>query len=524
MSQPSDIHSLPMTGHNQELSFDDFRKEVLADYRLAHVSRQCSLIARREVLSGKAKFGIFGDGKEVAQIAMAKSFMPGDWRSGYYRDQTFLMATGMSGPVEFFAQVYGDTDLNFNPSNGGRSFNNHFATRSLNPDGSWKALSQMKNSAADLSPVAGQMPRLVGLGYASKLFRQNPDLHRYTHLSGNGNEVAFGTIGDASTAEGHFFETVNASAVLQIPVALAVWDDGYGISVTKDYQIVKASVSEALKGFVKEGDSNGILLYYGYGWDYSGLVKMFSEGITRCREEHIPVVFHVDEMMQPFGHSTSGSHERYKPKERLLWEEEHDPLKKMREWILGSDISDSATLDRVEREAADEAKDAQRKAWKNYSSAIRKERDAFLSIVNNRSCHCRNDDFDKIASLTTDLKRIANPIRKDVMSTARRILRNICSDCPVRSQLQKDIGQWLQHYSKENSDKYNTNLYNETARSALKVEPVPPEYSDESPEVNAREIIQHNFDHLFAKNPLLVTFGEDTGKIGDVNKGLEGLQ
>ncbi len=524
MPQPTDIHPLYVTGQEQEISFQEFREEVLADYRLAHLSRQCSLIARKEVLSGKAKFGIFGDGKEIAQIALAKNFRAGDWRSGYYRDQTFLMATGMSDTVEFFAQIYGDTDLEYNPSNGGRSFNNHFASRSLNPDGSWKKLSEMKNTAADLSPVAGQMPKLVGLGYASKLFRENPALRDYTDLSHGGNEVAFGTIGDAGTTEGHFFETVNAAAVLQIPVAIAVWDDGYGISVTRDFQTVKASISEALRGFVKEDHTNGILLYYGHGWDYAGLIRIFNEGISRCRKEHVPVVFHIDEMVQPLGHSTSGSQERYKPEERLEWEKDNDPLVKMRQWILENHIEVAAMLDRIEQEAEEEARQAQRKAWKNYTTAIRDEREKFLAIINNRSCHCRNDHFDKIASLTNDLKRIANPIRRDVMSTARRILRQICADCPVRQHLQKDIGDWLRDYDQANIRNYSSHLYNESSRSALRVTAVEPVWTEQSPVLNAREILQKNFDYLFAKYPLLLTFGEDTGKIGDVNKGLEGLQ
>ncbi len=524
MPQPSDVHPIYTTDHKQEINFEEFREEVLADYRLACLSRQCSLIAHREVMSGKAKFGIFGDGKEIAQIAMAKNFLPGDWRSGYYRDQTFLMATGMSGPLEFFSQLYGDTDLEFNPSNGGRSFNNHYASRSLNPDGSWKKLSETKNTAADLSPVAGQMPRLVGLGYASKLFRENPQLHGYTDLSHNGNEVAFGMIGDAATTEGHFFETLNAIGVLQIPVAIAIWDDGYGISVTREYQTVKANISEVLRGFVKEGDSNGILLYYAYGWDYPGLIRMFSEGITRCRKEHVPVVFHVDEMVQPLGHSTSGSHERYKSPERILWEEERDPIKKMREWILGNNIEHEPMISSIEDEVEQEARQAQRKAWKNYTGTIRKERDEFLVIINNRSCHCRNDNYDKIASLTTDLKRVANPIRKDIMSTGRRILRHICVDCPVREQLQKDIVNWIAAYGKVNAERYSTLLYNESARSTVKVKAVAPLFSKNSPVMNAREILQRNFDKLMAKYPLLVAFGEDTGKIGDVNKGMEGLQ
>jgi pyruvate/2-oxoglutarate/acetoin dehydrogenase E1 component/TPP-dependent pyruvate/acetoin dehydrogenase alpha subunit len=502
----------------------EFKSQVLMDYKLAHISRQCSLMARREVLSGKAKFGIFGDGKEVAQIAMAKYFEPGDWRSGYYRDQTFLFATGMSDPKEFFAQLYGDTDIGWNPGNGGRSFNNHYATRLLDDKGDWKVQTEMFNTTADLSPTAAQMPRIVGLGYASKLYRNNPELKDFTKFSIKGNEVVFGTIGDASTAEGHFFETMNAAAVLQIPVAVAVWDDGYGISVTKDYQIVKSSVSEALKGFEKREGENGIYIYYGKGWDYPGLIKIFNEGIVKCREEHVPVLFHIDELTQPLGHSTSGSHERYKSRERLEWENDHDPLLKMKEWILEKEIATREDLENIEEEAVNQTREAQKAAWLNYQKPIRKEREELLKILNNRSCNCRNDKIDKIALLSNDLKKIANPFRRDIMSTAKRILRHICLDCPVRDELQKDIGSWLTAYKEQNYIKYSAGLYNESYRSALKVNAVPPVYTEDSKIVNAREVIMNNFDKLFATIPELVTFGEDTGKIGDVNKGLEGLQ
>ena len=505
-------------------SFEEFVHEVIADYKTALISRHCSLLARKEVLTGKAKFGIFGDGKEIAQIAMAKSFLPGDWRSGYYRDQTFMFATGISNPEEFFAQIYGDTGLDHNPGNGGRSFNNHFCTRTLLPDGSWHNLTEMKNSAADLSPTAGQMPRLVGLGYASKLFRQNPELHSFKEFSNNGNEVAFGMIGDASTAEGPFFETVNAAAVLQIPVAIAVWDDGYGISVTRDLQIVKSSISEALKGFEKKADTNGILIYKALGWDYAGLCKTFREGIDICRRDHIPVLFHIDEMVQPSGHSTSGSHERYKSTERLEWEEAFDPIKKMKEWILEKDIASELELERIDNEAENEVREARNRAWKNYIGPIEKERREILAIIENRTCQCKADKFDKVGAYASNLKKIINPIRKDNLSTAKRILRHVCLDCPGRKELQTKLSVWLEAEKKKNVDRYNTTLYNETDRSALKVKAVPPMYSDDPEMLNGREIIQNNFDKLFEKYPLLVTFGEDTGKIGDVNKALEGLQ
>ncbi len=498
--------------------------DVLFDFRLAHISRQCSIIAKKEVLSGKAKFGIFGDGKELAQIALARNFNPGDWRSGYYRDQTFLFASEMAGIEEFFAQLYGDTDIQMNPGNGGRSFNNHYATRTLNDDGSWKDLSAMKNSASDLSPTAGHMPRLIGLAYASKLFRNNKALGSFKSLSVNGDEVAFGTIGDGSTAEGHFWETINAAAVLGIPLAIAVWDDGYGISVTKDYQIVKASVSEALKGFLKEKNTNGIYIYRVKGWDYPGMISVFRKGIEKCRKEHVPVVFHVDEMTQPLGHSSSGSHERYKTAERLLWEEEYDPLIKMREWLLSLKYVKEKELAAIELAAGEIAKKARDKAWSNYIGSIRKEREEFLKIVEKKGCQCRNDKIDKVEMYAMDLRRIVNPTRKDNMSTAKRILRHICNDCPRRKELQKEISGWLVDHQEICYEKYSKYLYNESSRSVLRVPVINPGYSEESPFINGREILVNNFDRLFAKYPLLLTFGEDTGKIGDVNKGLEGLQ
>ena len=506
------------------LSIEDFKREILDDYKTAQVSRKCSILARKEVLTGNAKFGVFGDGKEIGQIAMAKKFRPGDWRSGYYRDQTFMFASGISNPEEFFAQIYGDTGLDHNPGNGGRSFNNHFCTRTLMPDGSWQTISEMKNSAADLSPTAGQMPRLIGLAYASKLYRENKALSSYTQFSKNGDEVAFGMIGDASTSEGHFFETMNAAAVLQIPLACAVWDDGYGISVPKELQTVKGSISEALKGFEKKENTNGILIYRAKGWDYAELVQVFNEGIDICREKHIPVLFHIDEMTQPLGHSTSGSQERYKSQERIEWEQEFDPVKKMREWILEKKIVTSETLDLIEEEAEKQVRDARERARKHYIGPILKERDGLLKIIGNRSCQCRNDKFDKVGSFTTDLKRIINPIRKDNISTAKRILRHVCTDCPNRAGLQAELTVWLETEAKKNVERYNTCIYNETSRSALKVKPIAPVFSENSGFVNGREIIQENFDHLFGKYPLLVTFGEDTGKIGDVNKALEGLQ
>ena len=507
-----------------ENSFELSREEVLSDYRLACLSREIALLARNEVLSGKAKFGIFGDGKELAQIALARNFKKGDWRSGYYRDHTFMMATGTTNAEQFFYQVYGHTDELVNPGSAGRNFNNHFASRSVNPDGSWNNLMEIKNSCADLSPTAGQMPRLVGLGYASKLFRDNPELSGMTQFSRGGNEVAFGTIGDAATAEGHFFEAMNAAAVLQIPVAMTVWDDGYGISVTKDKQIVKESVSRALEGFRKEEGSNGILIYHLRGWDYPAMVKQFAEGVSRCREEHIPVLFHVDEMVQPMGHSTSGSHERYKSRERLQWEAEHDPLVKMEQWMLESGLASETELKVLKEEVETEARSARDIAWKNYTEPIKMEREELLRIIDKRSCDCSREGVDKLGILSRDLKRIVNPVRRDIQGTAKRIMRHLCSDCPIRGELQSSVSQWLMTYKDENRKRYSTHLYSETDRSPLKVKTVPPVY-DENPErITGREVLRDNFDALLASDPRIVIFGEDAGKIGDVNKSLEGLQ
>ena len=497
-------------------------KEIINDLKTILLSRYCSIIAKMEVLTGKAKFGIFGDGKELAQVALAKNFRPGDWRSGYYRDQTFMFASGICTPEEFFAQVYGDTGLDHNPGNGGRSFNNHFCTRTLLPDGSWKELSKMKNSAADLSPTAGQMPRLTGLAYASKLFRNNKELSSYTQFSHNGDEVAFGMIGDASTAEGHFFETMNSAAVLQIPLAMTVYDDGYGISVPKNLQIVKSSISDALKGFEKEVDRDGILIYKAKGWDYREMVQVFKEGITICREKHIPVLFHIEEMTQPLGHSTSGSHERYKSRERLEFEVEFDPITKMKEWMVEQNIISEKDMKLLEEEAENIAKMAKETAWKDYTNPLEKERDELLKIIENRSCKCKNDKLNEVAPYSTELKRIINPIRKDNISAARKILRTICLECS--GSLNKEISHWLAVESEKNYNRYSSTLYNESSRSTLKVKPILPQFSESSLFINGREIIKQNFDHLFEKYPLLVTFGEDTGKIGDVNKGLEGLQ
>ena len=514
-----------MKKNNNKSAIGMSKDNVLADYRLANVSRQLSVTGRREVLSGKAKFGIFGDGKEIIQLAMAKQFREGDWRSGYYRDQTWMMAMGLYDSVEFFHQLYGNTDRDINPGSGGRVFNNHFSVPNINPDGTWRDLTKQKNSSSDISPTAGQMPRLLGLAYASKLFRQNKDLHQYKTLSLKGNEVAFGSIGDASTSEGHFWETMNAAGVLQVPMAISVYDDGYGISVPRKYQTTKGSISDIMKGFENEPDRPGILIYKGKGWDYPGLIKMYEEGIDKCRREHIPVLFHIEEVTQPLGHSTSGSHERYKSEERLKWEEEFDPIRKMREWIIGSEIAKAEELDKIESEAGQEVKESRKRSWKMFQDPIKIERDALVKIINDRSCRCHEEVKEAtVNEIADELAGVLSPIRKDNFQAARKILRNVCETCDKADNLREELHGWLKRNYSDAETSYNRFLYNETPTSVLNVKPVAPEYSDNSPEVPGRQVLRDNYDKLFSKYPLLVTFGEDTGNIGGVNQSLEGLQ
>ena len=501
------------------------REEILADFKLASLSRNLSVIGRREVLSGKAKFGIFGDGKEIIQLALAKQFHNGDWRSGYYRDQTWMMAMGLYSSLEFFHQLYGNTDREINPGNAGRVFNNHFSVPNINPDGSWLDLTKQKNSSSDISPTAGQMPRLLGLAYASKLFRHNKELHKFTTLTQKGNEVAFGSIGDASTSEGHFWETINAAGVLQVPMAVSVYDDGYGISVPKKYQTTKGSISEILSGFESEKDKPGIRIFRGKGWDYPGLLKLYAEGIAICRTEQTPVLFHIEEVTQPQGHSTSGSHERYKNEERLKWEMEYDPIKKMREWIIENSVALPEELDKLAAEAEEEAKAARRKGWDLFQNPIKTERDALVKIIDSRTCRCSEDPKEEsVENLTEDLKRVVAPIRKDNFVTARKILRTVCVACNKSNSLKDELQGWLKRNYEDAGISYDSFLYNETPTSVLQVNPVAPVYSEASPEVPGRQILRDNYDKLFTKYPLLVTFGEDTGGIGGVNQSLEGLQ
>ena len=513
-----------MPKDSTKYQFDkEFISEALSDYRIAFESRQASLLGRREVLTGKAKFGIFGDGKEVPQLAMARVFQNGDWRSGYYRDQTFMLATGMLTLESFFSQLYGDTDLEANPDNGGRMMNNHFATRSLHPNGEWKDLTAQKNSSADISPTAGQMPRLLGLALASKIFRNREDKENFTGFSQNGNEVAFGTIGDASTSEGHFFETVNAAAVLQVPMALSVWDDGYGISVPREMQTAKNSISQALEGMkISKSGERGILTYTEKAWNYPGLLEMYKKGVGECRTHHVPVLFHITEVTQPQGHSTSGSHERYKSKERLEWEKEYDCLSQMRQWMIAARIASPGQLDEIEAQATEKVKQAQKKALAKFNEPIRTMRRDFIKLVNIEQCNCLRAG--KIDSLLRELNSIESPIRKDIISAAKRILRLICHSCSGEQSLKLRVTKWLREAEVDNTLRYSSHLYSESARAAIKVQSIVPQYAADAPMVNGREILVANFDNLFARYPNALIFGEDVGNIGGVNQTLEGLQ
>ncbi len=499
------------------------KEQILNDYRIAFESRQASIIGRKEVLTGKGKFGIFGDGKEIPQLAMAHVFKNGDWRSGYYRDQTFMFASGLMTLEEFFAQIYGDTDSSINPGTAGRVMNNHFASRNLDDKGQWKDLTIQKNCSADISPTAGQMPRLLGLALASKLFRNLNDPTIQKGFSANGNEVAFGTIGDASTSEGHFFETINAAGVLQVPLAISVWDDGWGISVPNKLQTTKQSISEILKGFQPDSNGDGMIIYKVNGWDYARLIDVYREGIEVCRTKHVPVLFHVTELTQPQGHSTSGSHERYKSAERLEWEKEYDGISRMRNWIIECNIADDQLLDKIEKEALATVRKARDKAWNNYQNPIKKMRDEFLHMADVTTCNCAKTN--KIENIKEDLKIIAEPIRKDIISSGRKILRLICDSCSnPDNSLKANVTAWLNKVSMDSAERYNSHLYSQSNLKLSNVKQVDPVYDEKQITVPGREILRDNFDALFAKYPELVLFGEDVGKIGGVNQSYEGLQ
>lgn len=496
----------------------EFQDIVLADYRVAFESREASLTGRKEVLTGKAKFGIFGDGKEVAQLAMAKSFREGDFRSGYYRDQTFMFATKNLTLQEWFAQLYAHTDLEAEPSSAGRQMNGHFATRSLNPDGSWKDLTKIKNSSSDISPTGGQMPRLLGLALASKHYKQNANLHtaKFSKFSNKGNEIAFGTIGDASTSEGLFWESMNAAAVMQIPMLVSVWDDGYGISVPKKYQTAKESISEALAGFQRTADKPGFQIFKTRGWDYPHLVETYADATKVCREEHIPVLVHVEEVNQPQGHSTSGSHERYKTPERLQWESDFDCIKKFREWIVASRIATVEELEQLEKEAKEKVKVDRRAAWEAYLAPMKAELKEVLGLLDELANESANGVF--VTKVRNDLSSTMDAVRRDMISAAKTALRYVRNEnIPARTKLIS----WLQINAIANFNRYSANLHSGTA---LEIKPVQPKYANEEKLYDGREILRDNFDSILANNPEVVIFGEDSGFIGGVNQGLEGLQ
>ena len=506
------------------LTFDQFKKQILEDYRTAVLSREVSLLGRREVLTGKAKFGIFGDGKELPQIAMARVFKNGDFRSGYYRDQTFMLAIGQLTLSGFFAQLYANTDLKQEPASGGRQMTSHFATRSLNEDGSWKNLTEQKNSSADISPTSGQMPRLLGLAQASKFYREVNNADPNHRFSIEGNEIAFGTIGDASTSEGPFWEAINAGGVLQVPMIVSIWDDGYGISVPAKYQRTKSNLSELLSGFQRNEDERGYEIIIVKAWDYAGLIDAYQKAEKLAREEHIPCIVHVRECTQPQGHSTSGSHERYKSEERLNWEKDFDGIAKFREWILNFDGGDDklateTMLHEIETEAKKEVKSAQKQAWDDYLTPLLNLKNKAVELLNNVASESPNKSL--IETEVNSLKSKQTPFKKDIYSAVRKVFRITKGE---DSNTKKDLVQWFNAQMAIEKDVYSSHLYSQSEWNALKIEKNDPVYTDEPKWEDGRVVVRDNFDKIFEQNPNVLIFGEDSGNIGDVNQGLEGLQ
>ncbi|NRB83474.1 MAG: transketolase [Winogradskyella sp.] len=501
-----------------EITFEDFKAQVINDYKLAVTSRECSLLGRREVLTGKAKFGIFGDGKEIPQIAWAKAFKNGDFRSGYYRDQTFMMAIGELTIEQFFAGLYATTDIKEEPMSAGRQMGGHFATHSLDERGNWKNLTEQKNSSADISPTAGQMPRLLGLAQASKIYRHVEGIDT-TKFSKEGNEIAWGTIGNASTSEGLFFETINAAGVLQVPMIISVWDDEYGISVPAKYQTTKENISEILSGFQRDNENEGYEILRVKGWDYVNLTETYEMAGKIAREEHVPVLIHVQELTQPQGHSTSGSHERYKSQDRLAWEREYDCNLQMRNWMLSHNISTEEELAAIERDIKKQVREGKKAAWNNYLKPILKQKHECVALLKDVAQNSSNKVF--IEKLMNDLSDISEPNRKDVISTARRALRYLLTD---NSNAKSALLDWIENFFAEVQPKYSSDLINETESAVINVKEVKPTYDNTTELVDGRVIIRDNFDAIFSNYPEALIFGEDTGNIGDVNQGLEGLQ
>ncbi|MHA3787837.1 alpha-ketoacid dehydrogenase subunit alpha/beta [Flavobacterium hauense] len=505
------------TETKKSISFEDFRTEVLNDYKIAITSRECSLLGRREVLTGKAKFGIFGDGKEVPQLAMAKAFKNGDFRSGYYRDQTFMMAIGQLNIQQFFAGLYGHSDLNHDPMSAGRQMGGHFATHSLDENGNWKNLTQQKNSSSDISPTAGQMPRLLGLAQASKIYRNVTGIENKTNFSINGNEIAWGTIGNASTSEGLFFETINAAGVLQVPMVISVWDDEYGISVHARYQTTKENISEILKGFQRDENGKGYEIIKVKGWDYPELVSAYERAAEIARTEHVPVLMHVHQLTQPQGHSTSGSHERYKNADRLAWEGEYDCIAQMKKWMLENSMATAEELDAIDEQAKKDVLEGKKAAWSAYVNPIKEEQKELVALLNSIAAQSPNKVF--IDKYVTEVSGIKEPIRKDLLVTARKILRLI-----VKENGKDTLAQWITTYTEKTQPRFSSHLFSQSEKNALNVKEVLPEYNNETEDADGRMVMRNNFDVIFSKYPEALVFGEDCGNIGDVNQGLEGMQ
>ncbi len=511
------------TQNKVEITFEDFKTEVLNDYKIATISRECSLLGRREVLTGKAKFGIFGDGKEIPQLALAKAFKNGDFRSGYYRDQTFMMAIGALSIQQFFAGLYGHTDLNFDPMSAGRQMGGHFATHSLDENGNWKYLTDQKNSSADISPTAGQMPRLLGLAQASKIFRQVKGLEDKTNFSINGNEIAWGTIGNASTSEGLFFETINAAGVLQVPMVMSVWDDEYGISVHAKHQTTKENISEILKGFQRDEENEGFEIFTVNGWDYPTLVATYEKAAAIAREEHVPVLIHVIELTQPQGHSTSGSHERYKNAERLAWETQFDCLTQMRNWLVENNLASTDELDEIDNQAKKEVLEGKKTAWQSFTNPTKEERNELVELLNSIAIKSENKVF--IEKISADLSSIKEPIRKDILVSARKAIRLVIDIETHHEKSSKQLlSEWIVEYTDKIQPKFSSHLFSQSNASIFSVAEVSPNYDETDEEVDARLVLRDNFDAIFTKYPESLIFGEDAGNIGDVNQGLEGMQ
>ncbi|SFT04082.1 Pyruvate/2-oxoglutarate/acetoin dehydrogenase complex, dehydrogenase (E1) component [Zhouia amylolytica] len=506
------------TNTQTDISFEDFKDQVLSDYKIAVLSRECSLLGRREVLTGKAKFGIFGDGKELPQLAMARAFKNGDFRSGYYRDQTFMMAIGELKPTHFFAGLYAHTDIEKEPMSAGRQMGGHFLTQSNNPDGSWVDLTKQKNSSADISPTAGQMPRLLGLAQASKIYRNVEGINQ-DKFSIDGNEVAWGTIGNASTSEGLFFETFNAAGVLQVPMVISVWDDAYGISVPAKHQTTKENISEILKGFQRDNKHNGYEIIVVKGWDYPALINAYEKAGKIAREEHVPVLVHVIELTQPQGHSTSGSHERYKTKKRLEWEKEHDCNLKFRNWIIANNLATDEELSELDKQLKKEVRDQKKEAWADFLNPIIKDKKEVTELLAKIADKSANKTF--INKIKNDLISIDEPVKRDVVAAARKTLRYLNQEQFPEKEALKN---WIAEFMNRTQPEYSSLLYNENNDKATSIESIHPAYEDDAALVDGRVVLRDNFEKLLEKHPEALVFGEDSGNIGDVNQGLEGLQ